>query len=149
MGMRILKKYGRCYPVFGFIILFFIVLYMIWNNMKPYGSWLDQAAVVKIDWYDYKGIKHQGQLSNLEKLDLNTKLEGINEKHKLLFLPDSRTGEVSYNIYYYGTKDVQYTVKSSGKLIVQSMRFPYQRSVWKVSQEETDDMIEYIKSIIN
>ena len=50
---------------------------------------------------------------------------------------------------YYGTKDVQYTVKSSGKLIVQGMRFPYQRSVWKVSQEETDDMIEYIKSIIN
>ena len=50
---------------------------------------------------------------------------------------------------YYGTKDVQYTVKISGKLIVQSMRFPYQRSVWKVSQEETDGMIEYIKSIIN
>ena len=50
---------------------------------------------------------------------------------------------------YYGSKDVRYTVKSSGKLIVQSMRFPYQRSVWKVSQDETDDMIEYIKSIIN
>ena len=56
---------------------------------------------------------------------------------------------MSYNIYYYGTKDVQYTVKSSGKLIVQGMRFPYQRSVWKVSQEETDDLIEYIRSIIN
>lgn len=44
---------------------------------------MDQAAVVKIDWYDYKGIKQKGQLSNLEKLDLNTKLEGINEKYKL------------------------------------------------------------------
>ena len=46
------------------------------ENSKKYGSWMDQAAVVKIDWYDYKGIKHQGQLSNLEKLDLNTKVRG-------------------------------------------------------------------------
>lgn len=117
--------------------------------MKPYGPWLDQAAEVKIEWYDYQGIKHQGQLSNSEKLDLNTKLEEINEKHKLLFLPESRTGELSYNIYYYGTKEVQYTIKSSGNFIVQSMNFPYQRSVWKVSQEKTVEMIEYIKSIIN
>lgn len=147
--MKILKKYKRCYLVFGFVILLFIVLYIIWNNMKPYGSWLDQAAEVKIEWYDYQGIKHQGQLSNSEKLDLNAKLEGINEKHKLLFLPESRTGELSYNIYYYGTKEVQYTIKSSGNFMVQSINFPYQRSVWKVGQEKTDEMIEYIKSIIN
>lgn len=51
--------------------------------LKKYRSWMDQAAVVKIDWYDYKGIKQKGQLSNLEKLDLNTKLDGINEKYKL------------------------------------------------------------------
>lgn len=145
--MIIQKKHKRCYLFFGFAILFIIVFYIIWNNMKPYGPWMDQAAEVTIDWYDYQGIKHQGQLSNSEKLDLNTKLEGINEKHKLLFLPESRAGELSYNIYYYGTKEVQYTVKSSGNLIVQNMNFPYQRSAWKISQEKTDEMIEYIKNI--
>lgn len=147
--MKITRKRRHCYLFCGFIILFFIIFYIIWNNMKPYGPWMDQATEIKIEWYDYQGIKHQGQLSSSEKLNLNTKLEAINEKHKLFFLPESRTGELSYNIYYYGIKEVQYTIKSSGILIVQSMSFPYQRSAWKVDQEKTDEMIGYIKSLID
>ncbi len=143
--MKIFKKPRFYYFVFGFVILF-IIFYIIWNNMNPSGAWMTQTDEIRIEWYDYQGIKHQSQLSNTEKLNLNTKLVGI-EKHKLLFMPKPRTGELSYNIYYYGTKDVQYTIKSSGNFIVQNMNFPYQRSAWKVNQKNTDEMIEYIKKL--
>lgn len=29
------------------------------------------------------------------------------------------------------------------------MSFPYQRSAWKVDKEKTDEIIEYIKSLID
>lgn len=48
-------------------------------------------------------LKYQGQLSNSEKLNINTKLEAINEKQKY--------------IYYYGIKKVQYTIKTQGTLL--------------------------------
>jgi len=70
-------------------------------------------------------------------------------KRKLFTSPETRAGEINYSIYCYGVKEVQYTVKGSGIIIVQIMNFPYQYSIWKINQEKTDEIINYIKDINN
>lgn len=115
--------------------------------MSLNGDWIIQATEVNIEWYDYQGIQHLEKLSNSDKAELINQLENISEKHKLFYPPESRTGELNYNIYCYGVKKVHYTVKSLGIVIVQNMNFPYQYSIWNINQESANEIIDYIKSI--
>jgi hypothetical protein len=96
---------------------------------------------------DYQGIQHSEKLSDSEKAGLVNQLENISEKHKLFYPPQSRAGELNYNIYCYGVKKVHYTVKSSGIVIVQNMNFPYQYSIWNINQESITELINYIKNV--
>ncbi len=146
-NMKMLRKHFLF--ALSAIILIFLVLYYIWNNMSLYGDWIIQATEVNIEWYDYQGFKHLEKLSNSDKAELVNQLENISEKHKLFYPPKSRTGELNYNIYCYGVKKVHYTMKSSGVVIVQNMNFPYQYSIWNINQESIAGIINYIKNIEN
>ena len=141
--MKMLKT--RFCLVFASIILIFLIYYFTGNNMDLYGDWIVQATEVNVEWYDYKGIHHLGILSDSEKAELNILLEDVGEKRKLFLFPESRTG-ISYNIYCNGIKDVQYTIKNSGIIVVQNMNFPYQYSIWNINQEKVNEIIKYIEN---
>lgn len=139
--MKIVKRW---YFIIIAIVLLLGVAYIIWNSMNLQGNWLKQADEVDIEWYDIKGIRHFYKLSDSQKDTLATQLNEIVVEQKLYFLPASRSGEQSYKIYYHGTQNVIYTVKSSGLLIVQNQGFPYQHSIWKIRQMNVDEFIEFI-----
>ncbi len=143
--MIMLKKYF--WFVFSIIFLIFLVLYFIGYNMSLSGDRIVQATEVDIEWYDYQGIQHLKKLLDSEKNGLAIQLGNVSEKHKLFLPLESRTGELSYNIYCYGVEDVQYTVKGSGIIIVQNRSLPYEYTIWKINQEEADKIISYIKDI--
>jgi len=141
-----MKMLKTCFClVFASIILIFLIYYFTGNNMDLYGDWIVQATEVNVEWYDYKGIHHLGTLSDSEKAELNILLEDVGEKRKLFLFPESRTG-ISYNIYCNGIKDVQYTIKNSGIIVVQNMNFPYQYSIWNINQEKVNEIIKYIEN---
>lgn len=117
--------------------------------MRLCEDWIVKATKIDIEWYDYQGIQHLEKLSDSDKTGLAIQIGNVSEKRKLFFPTESRSGEQKYNIYCYGVKEVQFTLKGSGIIIVQNMNFPYQYSIWKINQEKADEIINYIKDIDN
>lgn len=127
-------------------ILLIVTIFFLWNNMKLYEDWMDEATNVYVTWFDYQGVKHSRQLSNTNIGIINAYLESIDNPQKIFWRDKPRAGSSNYMIYYYGKKDIQYTIKSSGIIVVQNMNFPYQFSMWEIDKEITDEIIEYIKN---
>lgn len=126
-------------------ILLVATIFFLWNNMKLYEAWMDEATNVYVTWFDYQGIKYYRRLSNTNIGIINAHLKSIDTPKKI-WRDKPRAGNSNYTIYYYGKKNIQYTIKSSGIIVVQNMNFPYQSSMWEIDKEITDEIIDYIKS---
>lgn len=143
MEMILIKKI-RTITLISILCLF--IVYLLWNNMRLKGEWLDDSDTVSIEWYDYKGIYHNQTLTEEERSGLTQLIKDLNPK-KIHITPQSRSGEQSYNIDYSGKRRIRYTVKSSGLIIILNKEFPFQHSVWKIGDDAV--IIQYINSMID
>lgn len=119
--------------------------YLLWNNMSLKGDWLDDSDTVSAEYYDYKGIHHYQTLTEAERSRLTQLIKDINAK-KIYIIPQSRTGEQSYNIDYSGSRSIRYTVRSSGLIIISNNKFPFQHSAWEIGDDAA--IIQYINGMV-
>lgn len=143
--MRRLKRRSK---VTLSILLLCIILFFFWVNMNPCGDWIIKADEVEAEWFDYTWRSHSYVLSDEQKTEINEKIKlaCANGEWQLFLWPIGLAGEASYHLNCSGKNTVQYTIRSAGRIIVENKRFPYQHGIFNISNEDTEEILDYIRN---